>query len=739
MNEQDLIHTIDEKTKNLPVPDSITPESMKKMLDAHTTSAEHIIPEDKDQPSPTRNRSIRRFTAAACVVLCLVGGVGISQLLSGSSHGDMTADSASSDMADTPGSNLIQADESTADETDVSVSESADTGATMSDLAYQTSLKSPSSYEEYYQTLKSAYDAYYDQLSQVFTDKQTDIEEDVEEYVDGVRAFEEPMNTNTTVADPYAASADTGGNLTDFSTTNTQEETVDEGDIIKTDGTNIYKVISAFDNRTRHTSYKLTMTRTDNGKLSLMTSIDLDDVLQTSEDDSVDFQEFYLYEDRLIFLYDKTSINGDDDSTTTYVVVYDVKDKKNPKLIKTLSQSGWYQSTRISDGYLYTISNFTDTSLYDEKQYRNYIPYIGGKPIACEDIYYPTDISAETTHVITSLNLKHPTGFTDSKAIPSSGYQYYVSDSAIYLYATAYNEITRTEIMKVGYQDGLLTAGSSAVITGYLYDTFALNEYDGYLRIVATIPANNIIRLGSLTTDTATDSVVREDVNTLYILDENMKLTGKITGIAPGETIYSARFFGDTGYFVTYKNMDPLFSVDLSDPANPAIIGSLKITGFSEYLHFYDTNLLLGIGMETDPETQEFLGLKLSMFDISDPSNVTEQDKYIIEHSEYSDALNNHKAIMIDPKKNIFGFLYFGTVGKDYNYYSNKYYYVTYTYDKEKGFVQTASYPVTDGSEYEYDAVRGVYIGDYFYLATNRTITSYRIGSEEAIATVNLQ
>lgn len=738
MKEQDLLHTIDEKTKNLPVPDSITPEAMKKMLDAHTTSVEHTkLPEEKDQSSENPNHSIRRFTTAACIVLCLVGGFGISHLLSGTNHKDTAFDSVSSDMADTSGSDSIQADESVTDETADSTSEHADAETTMSDLAYQTSLNSPSSYEEYYQTLKSAYDAYYDQLSKVYTEDA--IAEADEEYIDGAHFFQEPLNTDTTVADRYAASADTSQTSTDFSTTNTQEESVDEGDIIKTDGTHIYKVISSFNNRTGHTSYKLTITQTDKGKLSMLSSIDLDDILPASAESSVTFQEFYLYNDLLIFLYDKTSVNKDEDSTATYVVIYNVKDKEHPKLVKTLSQSGWYQTSRISDGYLYTISDFSHTSLYDQKQYRNYIPYIGEEPIACEDIYYPSDIATETTHVITSLDLKQPTGFTDSKAIPSTGYEYYVSDFAIYLYAAIYDEITRTEIMKVGYKDGILTAGNSAVITGYLYDTFALNEYDGHLRIIATIPANNTIALGILPKNTTTDSVVREDVNTLYILDENMQLTGKLTGIAPGETIYSARFFGDTGYFVTYKNIDPLFSVDLSDPSNPIMIGSLKITGFSEYLHFYDTNLLLGIGIETDPQTQEFLGLKLSMFDISDPSNVTEQDKYIIEHSEYSDALNNHKAILIDPKKNIFGFLYSGTVGKDYNYDSYKYYYVTYTYDKEKGFVQTASYPVTDGSEYEFDAVRGVYIGDYFYLATNRTITSYRIGSEEAKATVTLK
>ena len=129
------------------------------------------------------------------------------------------------------------------------------------------------------------------------------------------------------------------------------------------------------------------------------------------------------------------------------------------------------------------------------------------------------------------------------------------------------------------------------------------------------------------------------------------------------------------------------------------------------------------------------------MFDISDPSSVTEQDQYIIKGSGYSDALYNHKAIMIDPKKNLFGFLYYGIVDKkiaeqytdywEYPYCENIY--STFTYDKEMGFMETASYPLTEDDQY---LTRGIYIGDYFYLAANNSITSYKIGSESPIATV---
>ena len=733
MKEQDFIHNIDEKTKDLPIPDSISPDSMKKMLDEHIEK-NGTIPLDSSDSSISmgkRNRYIRRFTAAACVVLCLAGSLGVSKLLSYNKNTD----------TDAAPEETMESDSNLASDTE----ESFD-----NDLAYQSTLSSPSSYEEYYNTIKSAYDAYYDSISMVDTytntldeSRQIDVnEEAMEDSILGKSA------SVTNQASEYAASdasydsrslSDTKADK-EYSDTNTQEKNVAEGDIIKTDGTYIYKVITGYDSETGHTTYRLTITKTSNGKLTFITSFDLTDAIKKeNENDYINFQEFYLYKNQLICMYSRENYNEDTSSTHSYIVIYDLKDKKNPKKVKTLSQSGWYESSRISNGYLYTISNYTDSSLTDIKKYKNYIPCINEETIDCEDIYYPSNALMESTHVITTLNLDNPVDFTDTKAIPSTGTETYVSDSAIYFYATIYDNITKTEIMKINYDKGKLTVGNSAVIAGYLYGPFAINEYDGHLRIVATIPANNISLIRYLAEEDAISSdsnneTVKEDVNTLYILDENMELTGKIAGIAPGETIYSARFMGNTGYFVTFRNTDPLFSVDLSDPANPVILGDLKVTGFSNYLHFYGKNTLLGIGEEIDPDTQEFLGVKLSMFDISNPSDVKEADKYIIKDSEFSSALYDYKAIMIDPDKNIFGFLYCASAGNEI-----KYYYATYAYEEKYGFIETARYEIEDSSMYEDGTVRGLYIGDYFYLTTNKTITGYKIGSEDAISSVTLK
>lgn len=722
MKEQDFIHNIEKQTKDLPIPDSISPDKMKQMLDEANVG---MNKSDINNKKPRHN--LRRYSLVACAALVLIAGaVGISI-----NQNDILSDDES--LGHTTSPSDVEANDTSKDNE--------------SDLVAETNLLTPSSYEEYFDAMTTAYNDYYNSISSVTTnDLGGDIVNEESALEDGAanryldssdKTSQSKEAMDTASATGEALSAEKGIADDDFSTTNTQEKTVDEGDIIKTDGTYIYKVISAFDNDTGYTTYRLTITKTKDGELTLVTSFNLDDIVKKSNsDDYIMFKEFYLHNNQLILMYNRENYSTESENTNTYIVIYDVSDKENPTKVKTLSQSGYYKSSRISDGYLLTVSDYTDTSLSDRTAYKNYIPCINHETIECEDIYYPKDILTDTTHVITTLDLSDTSDFTDTKAVPTAAGNIYVSDSNIYLYATIYDEVTKTEIMKVSYDKGILTIGNSAKIAGYLYGPFALNEYKGNLRIVATIPANNISLLRFDANDLATNisQRVEEDINTLYVLDDKMKLTGKIAGLAPGETIYSARFMGDVGYFVTYRNTDPLFSVDLSDPTNPKILGELKINGFSEYLHPYGDDILLGIGQETNPDTQEFLGLKLSMFDTSDTSNVTEEDKYIIENSEYTYATYNYKAIMINPDKNIFGFVYCAQVG---NYY--KYFYATYTYDKNEGFKETAKYELTDDSIYETELIRGLYIGDYFYLTTNDSITSYKLNDTKEIEHLSLK
>ena len=725
MKVQDLIKQIDEQAQNIEIPNSISPENMKKMLDenigiwntfdeSNTDKTESGLT-DQETSTGKKKHYIRRFTVAACAALCLMGGA--------------TALHINNKTLSTNSFQSTEAAMEYAAEEAAPVEEEKNADEFGEDLVYQSSLQSPSSYDAYYEVLTTAYKEYYDSISTV-TNGNVEIYESVD------------MAEDSVVREESASLEEKESSKKDFSSTNTQENTVDEGDIIKTDGTYIYTVISKYNNDTGNTDQTLTITKTDNGNLEALSTIDLNELAEAKDNIHLDFYEFYLYQDYIVLMYTKEDYSTVDFTAETNIVLYDIKDKETPKKVKTLSQSGWYEGSRISNGFLYTISNFCETNLDTPTPYTNYIPSVNGKTVECSDIYYPRDILMQTTYVVTSLDLNTPTDFTDIAAIPTNGGQLYVSDSSIYFYTTLYDEVSKTEITKIRYSKGFLTPGESATVAGYLYDSFALSEYKNHLRIVATIPANNIslLRVMSVAkTNTTTNSAssndikIKEDVNVLYILDDNMKLTGKLSGIAPGERIYSARFMGDTGYFVTFKNVDPLFSVDLSDPSNPQILGQLKIPGFSNYLHLYNDGLLLGLGEEIDANTSQFLGLKLSMFNVSDPTNVTEQDKYVIEDSQYSVALYNHKAIMIDPEKNIFGFLY---ACCDDNSFEYTYYYATYTYDEEEGFIESARYPISNDSQFETDFVRSVYIGNYLYLATNESLTSYEIGSTQPIAQI---
>nr|MDO8135029.1 beta-propeller domain-containing protein [Candidatus Njordarchaeum guaymaensis] len=175
---------------------------------------------------------------------------------------------------------------------------------------------------------------------------------------------------------------------------------------------------------------------------------------------------------------------------------------------------------------------------------------------------------------------------------------------------------------------------------------FSMDEYNGYFRIATTT--------GQLwwSPEQATSK------NHVYVLNMDLNVTGKIEDIAPGESIYSARFMGERCYLVTFKKVDPFFVIDLSDPANPKILGKLKITGYSDYLHPYDENHIIGIGKEAvEAEEGDFAwyqGVKISLFDVSDVENPVEIGKYEIgDRGTDSPILWDHKALLFDKERNL--------------------------------------------------------------------------------------
>jgi uncharacterized secreted protein with C-terminal beta-propeller domain len=146
--------------------------------------------------------------------------------------------------------------------------------------------------------------------------------------------------------------------------------------------------------------------------------------------------------------------------------------------------------------------------------------------------------------------------------------------------------------------------------------------------------------------------------NNIFVLDENLVQVSSIEDIASGEQIYSARFLGDKAYLVTFKNTDPFYTIDMSDPYNPEILGYLKIPGYSNYLHPYDETHIIGIGKDTiesgNPNFAWYQGIKIALFDVSDFENPVEVDKIIIgDRGTDSPALYDHKAFLFSKEKEL--------------------------------------------------------------------------------------
>ena len=576
--------------------------------------------------------------------------------------------------------------------------------------------------------LKKASD--YDEIWDLISERQNiydygiveDAEFDAAVPAAGAKAESAEEAVESSAATSMGAPAASG----DYSRTNIQEEGVDEADIMKTDGKYFY----VLDQNGREVS----ILKVRNGIFEETSSIRL-----KREGDYYGSGELYITGNVLTVILPDYSERYDSYGgyrEVTRIFLYDVKDPSDPKLLYKTKQSGNYMQSRISDGHLYTFSRFYP-NCYDRGVYEEYIPYAGDCLIEPDYIGIPEYIETTSYLVMTSVDVSGKADddrMTDKIAVFSCGDTYYVSESNIYVASRKDNEIVYsydyyedrpdniieyfgdafrevfgqkreperrsysesmyyTEIVRIAYEDGFMYPEAKGTVDGKLLNSFSMSEYKGDLRLVTT-----------------SSDIDWETTNNVYVLDEDMDVRGSIKGLAEDERIYSARFMGDRGYFVTYRETDPLFSVDLSDPDHPRIEDALKIPGFSNYLHFYDKDHLLGIG-ETDSGQ-----VKLSMFDISDPADISEEDVYILDDCYYTEAFYDHHAVMIDPEKNIFGFAASGNADSSYRVFS---------YDGKKGmFKEDFSRTLRQGEEY---FVRGFYIGDQFYLIRDGVAESFSL------------
>lgn len=675
MNEQEILTQLRKAAEEIEIPEALKPEQIEKQLQEQKAKQQqenqHLEPKKSKKIIPWR----RLGSMVAVLALVVCSGIYITVTRVDKNSGTGQTDSIA--MTDTQ----------------QTVGEADETGY-VDVTALGTMYHPASDYKEVYQTLLKGYQQ---------NNQQNWIEE--ETSAETSTAASGAMNSGSDKYD-YSDGAEYGSAVVDltegskeggkdYSTTNLQMEGVDESDIAKIDGSYIYTVEDKY----------IVITDIRDGKLKEVTRF-----LPKDCGASDRVMEIYVDGDQLILVVQCYETSLEEDSafcyemngkSTTQIQVYSIVDRKNPEFEGRLIQDGYYNTSRkIGDVvYLFTQYNMTsDVVGYVEKEYTSVIPKVNGEKVAASEIYLP-ESSGESGILVSSLDVNKPDKVLDSKLVISGYAQTYISKDALYLYEEDYDGAMITNIAKFALDEGRISGVAAAAVRGYVRDTFAINASDGYLRV--------------LTTDYSTE----DEVNALYILDENMKLTGQLTGIAPGEEIYAARFMGNTGYFVTYRNTDPLFTVDLSDPAKPEIIGELKVTGFSEYLHFWDDTHLLGIGYESDENTGNIENIKLSMFNIENPGEVTEEAKLVLKDVDYSEALYDYKSVIISKDKNLIGL-----VCEDYSGSRTKQTYQIYSYENGT-FKKQAEIPGINGANYE--NVRGMYSGNVFYLWINDNITSY--------------
>lgn len=240
-------------------------------------------------------------------------------------------------------------------------------------------------------------------------------------------------------------------------------------------------------------------------------------------------------------------------------------------------------------------------------------------------------------------------------------------------------ELEQTGIVKIALDKFSISSAGS--VPGRTLNQFALDEYNNNLRIATTIGDSSAFSDG-------------ESLNDVYILDNNLNITGSVKDLGKTERIYSVRFLGNRGYVVTFRQTDPFYVLDLSNPKNPQLKGELKIPGFSSYLHPLSDDIILGIGRESSK-------VKISMFDVSDPSNPQEVDKYMLDEY-WTEIQNNHRAFLIDKDNKLF-FIPGSRGAYIFNYTSNK---------------LTLGRAVS-----EIGVKRSIYINDYLYIIGDRGIS----------------
>ncbi len=413
-----------------------------------------------------------------------------------------------------------------------------------------------------------------------------------------------------------------GSNGPDYSTTNNQVEGVDEADIVKTDGEYLYTAQGSVIGISRAYPPE---------RAGLIVRIPF----------PANIVGLFVNGDRLVVI-GSAYANIDGVTDVTRVQVLDTADPRSPRIAHDVALGGWYLGSRMIGEHVYIaargeVYNGTDGYL---------LPWIwtdGTRDtLSYEDIgVLPGAEKSSSLTLLMALRITgdDPAGCLQAVQSPRPSWQggtMYVSAAHIYLarWASWWSDPNRVEerstIHRFAIDSGGVEYTGSSDVPGTILNQFAMDERNGYFRVVTSL------------WDRATN---------VYVLDPSLAIVGRLEGLAPGETFHSARFLGDRVYLVTFKKIDPFFVVDLATPATPVLLGVLKIPGYSDYLHPYDENHIIGLGKDTHDMGgfAWYQGVKLSLFDVTDVANPREISTLVIgDRGTESEAIRDHRAFLFD-------------------------------------------------------------------------------------------
>lgn len=531
------------------------------------------------------------------------------------------------------------------------------------------------------------------------------------------------------------------------STTNNQVEGVEEGDIVVVKDGFIY---NAKDQSITVVNAK------DPKNLKVATSIKLKDSQYISK--------LALYDNLLIAIGDQYIEKAGTAMVTASI--YDISNPSNPKHVRDVGQEGFLQDIRITNDTLYLIGNmYPNYWMLQENNKTDLKPKtfdsmagLEYKSLPLEKISILPNTMDGTYSLITAVDLKNGAKTTaNTKGYLGGSSGLYMSENALYLTTPMYESnidvssekrvmdmiwlprSADTQIFKWNVDGTTLNFVGSTEVKGTVLNQYSMDEYKGNFRI--------------FTTEGNTWNEKSTSYNHLFILDEHLKPLGSVKDMAPGEKIYSARFMGEKAYVVTFKQVDPLFVIDVANPKKPAVLGELKIPGFSNYLHPLDETHLIGIGYDTEQRYDSYTkrnftvttNMKMSLFDVSDFRNPREQSTVKIGgKGSSSEVQYNPKALFRNKEFNYFGFpvvLYEAGKGDEvvYQGHGAQIYEIT----AEKGIVLKGNIINRNNNEsyenWEQVVQRVVYIDDTLYTIARNEVKSYQLNDFKPLDTLTIK